>query len=61
VTTRLAPSRLSGAFAKGRPARTFVIPDLIRDPATLAAAKDSGTPGQARGDGEGFEALGVEM
>ena len=31
----------------------FVIPDLIRDPAFFAAPADSGTPGQARGDGEG--------
>ena len=37
------------------PTLTIVIPDLIRDPATLAALQNSGTPGLARGDEEGEE------
>jgi hypothetical protein len=39
----------------------IVIPDLIRDPASLAASKNSGTPGQARGDGSVLGTVGVEM
>jgi hypothetical protein len=46
-------TRLASAFS-------IVIPDLIRDPAFLGTSNNSGTPGQARGDGERFEP-GVAM
>jgi hypothetical protein len=38
----------------------FVMPDLIRHPASSGTVKDSWAPDQVRGDGENAKSMGFE-